>query len=56
MLAAEPTIDAHFILQAGDIEMTPTGRCIYPRSPTLALGTAAGFALLIAQVIAKVIL
>lgn len=38
-------------VRANDVTLTPGGTCVYPRSPALALGTTAGLALLIAQVI-----
>ncbi|KAH9298510.1 hypothetical protein KI387_030192, partial [Taxus chinensis] len=38
-------------VRGGDVKMTPSGRCIYPRSPALALGVTAALALILAQVI-----
>uniref|UniRef100_A0A0C9RTK4 TSA: Wollemia nobilis Ref_Wollemi_Transcript_13814_1438 transcribed RNA sequence n=1 Tax=Wollemia nobilis TaxID=56998 RepID=A0A0C9RTK4_9CONI len=39
--------------RAGDVLMTDSGRCIYPRSPALGLGITAALAIFIAQVIAN---
>ncbi|CAN6486929.1 unnamed protein product [Victoria cruziana] len=38
-------------IRPGDVTLTDNGTCIYPRSPALGLGLAAGIALMIAQVI-----
>ncbi|MQM18110.1 hypothetical protein Taro_051098, partial [Colocasia esculenta] len=38
-------------IKVSDVRTTTTGICIYPRSPSLALGLAAALALMIAQVI-----
>eukprot|EP01018_Ginkgo_biloba_P005095 Gb_13561 [translate_table: standard] len=39
---------------AGEVKMTPSGRCLYPRNPALALGITAGLALMVAQVIVNI--
>ncbi|XP_057826314.1 protein DESIGUAL 2 [Cryptomeria japonica] len=38
-------------VRAGEVKMTSSGRCLYPRSPALALGITAAVALLLAQII-----
>lgn len=41
-------------IRAGDVQLLPDGRCRYPRSPALLLGTTSGLALLVAQLIVNI--
>lgn len=41
-------------IRAGEVSEMTGGRCIYPRSPALPLGTTSGLALLVAQLIVNI--